>query len=75
MVVGCGGDDAGATELVDLRAGNRLPVIAMDRARPGCTISVLDDGSVLFAGGYPEGGDSGGPAATAAIAVPWLTRE
>ena len=75
MVVGCGEDDAGATELVDLRAGNRLPVIAMDRARPGCTISVLDDGSVLFAGGWGAGGGSSAPAATAALAVPWLVRE
>ncbi len=75
--VGCGWGDEAMTrsvdtvELVDLRGDDRLPSIATDRARPGCTLTALDDGSVLIAGGF---GASSGNGATAALMLPWVAR-
>jgi hypothetical protein len=79
VVVGCGyGDSArseagAAAELVAPRSGTRLASIPMDRARAGCALTVLLDGTVLFTGGTTQGAAAG--AATAAIAVPWFADE
>jgi hypothetical protein len=74
--VGCGWADAArdsgepSVELFspdDTEAGT---VVALDRTRPGCAMSVLPDGSILVTGGYEIDGSSS--VADAALIVPYL---
>ncbi len=72
---GCGWTDATRTEgeaTLELFApGDEAhgPPIQLDRARPGCGLSVLRDGSILVTGGYEVGGAS---AVDAALVVPYI---
>ncbi|MCB9760397.1 MAG: hypothetical protein H6739_11215 [Alphaproteobacteria bacterium] len=70
LALGCGSPDgsrAGSQtgiELLDVDAGLRGPELALDRARPGCSVDALPDGSLLITGGLGEGADG-------AIVVPY----
>lgn len=74
-VYGCGWADSARetavdnVELRDLGGSGEGLVVDFERARPGCTVATLPDGSVLVAGGYAEGEEGG---ADAAILVPWI---
>lgn len=73
-VAGCGWADATRTrsessvELLNPAGAAPGEVIALDRDRPGCALSVLLDGSVLVTGGYAAGAAG---VADAALLVPW----
>ncbi|MES2639227.1 MAG: hypothetical protein V4850_07075 [Myxococcota bacterium] len=72
---GCGWTDSTRTvgedtlELVSPVEGVSGPAIRLDRARPGCGLSVLLDGSILVTGGYESGSTS---VLDAAIVVPYV---
>ena len=56
-------------EIADLESPQVLLAVSLDRARPGCSMNVLDDGSILITGGHVSGEpvQDGG-----AILVPYL---
>lgn len=72
---GCGWTDSTRTvgedtlELVSPVDGVSGPSIELDRARPGCGLSVLHDGSMLVTGGYEAGNTS---VLDAALVVPYI---
>lgn len=72
--VGCGwadaarSDAADGVELIDREAGTST-FIDLDRARPGCTLSVLPDGALLVAGGFSAA--DGGQVGAVLIAPEW----
>lgn len=74
LVVGCGyGDGARSTgsgplEIMDLRGSGPIPTLALDRARPGCALSTLPDGTILVTGGF---GSDQADEASAALVQPW----
>ncbi|MDP2313755.1 MAG: hypothetical protein Q8P41_12680 [Pseudomonadota bacterium] len=72
---GCGFTDTTRTEGEDTlelfapaEGGHGAP-IQLDRARPGCALSVLRDGSILVTGGYEAGT---GAVLDAALVVPYV---
>lgn len=76
FVFACGGVDGNVVdnphplvEIADLNAGVVLLATSMDRNRPGCSMNVLDDGTILITGGHVAGEvvEDGG-----AILVPYL---
>ncbi|MDP2308666.1 MAG: hypothetical protein Q8P18_21775 [Pseudomonadota bacterium] len=72
---GCGWTDSTRTageatiELVSPVEGMSGPAIQLDRARPGCGLSVLLDGSILVTGGYEVGNTA---VLDAALVVPYV---
>ena len=74
LVVGCGYGDAARTtgsgplEIMDLRGSGPIPTLALDRARPGCALSTLPDGTLLVTGGF---GSDQATEASAALLQPW----
>lgn len=72
--IGCGWEDAARAtpadtlELVHLATGDAGPVVRLDRSRPGCAVTTLNDGSVLITGGQ-DASSPGTP--TAALVVVW----
>lgn len=72
---GCGWADTTRTvgedtlELVSPVEGVSGPPIQLDRARPGCGLSVLLDGSILVTGGYESGNTA---VLDAALVVPYV---
>jgi hypothetical protein len=74
LALGCGYADAARTtaggplELMDLRGSGPIPTIPLDRARPGCALSTLPDGTLLVTGGY---GADQATEASAALVQPW----
>ena len=74
--VGCGGnsgsyvsDPNDLVEVFSLDSGEVLLAANLDRSRPGCSLDVLNDGSILISGGHVPGAPSvdGG-----ALLVPYL---
>jgi hypothetical protein len=81
MAVGCGftdddeRDGVDVIELLDPTTGGSLPPMELDRERPGCVLSALDDGALLVTGGWTlrdvvDGEPSG---VHAAIIVPYAS--
>ncbi len=74
-VVGCGYGDperldaVSSIELLEPTNPGLSTRVPLDRARAGCSLSSLDDGTILVAGGWEPLGDDG---ADAAIVVPWV---
>jgi len=65
------GDNAvNKLELLSPATGAKGPTVDLDRARPGCRVATLPDGSLLITGGYDS--STAGDAASAAIMVPYL---
>jgi hypothetical protein len=76
IAVACGYSDAvGRTpvnklELLAPGLGEKGPTVDLDRARPGCAVSSLPDGSLLVTGGYESGASP--DTVSAAIMVPYI---
>ena len=74
VAVGCGWADdtltegAEGVELLALDSEQRVTV-DLDRARPGCTMSVLPDGALLVSGGFAA---TDGDQVGAVIVLPYL---
>ena len=70
-VLGCGFSDLSASvaqtkiEIVDLHGSVRRLEVTDNKARPGCRVNALSDGTILVTGGY-------GQASDAAILVPYF---
>ncbi len=78
LALGCGYGDAarstasGPLELMDLRGSGPIPTIALDRARPGCALSTLPDGTILVTGGFAS---DQATEASAALILPWRDQD
>ncbi len=76
VTVACGYSDAvsrnpvNKVELLSPGLGRKGPTVDLDRARPGCAVTTLPDGSLLITGGYDIG--SGPDTISAAIMVPYM---
>ena len=76
IAVACGYSDADGrspvnkVELLAPGLGEKGPAVDLDRARPGCAVSSLPDGSLLITGGYESGASP--DTVSAAIMVPYI---
>ncbi len=75
IAVGCGWQDTartiptGGIELLDPLGVEVGVTIALDRGRNGCSITTLNDGSLLIAGGFTDGEKN---SIDAALVIPWI---
>ncbi len=76
VAVACGYSDSSSVnpvnklELLNPSTGEKGPTVDLDRARAGCQVNSLPDGSILITGGYDESSTSAN--GSAAIMVPYI---